>query len=99
MRVAVQVRHFLTPAGRRAFGRVIREHHRLASARPGFIALRRLTPANPARPGEVDVVVEFESLRRLMEWRRSPGHDRIAAAYARCWSRPPEARFFHVMDF
>ena len=96
MSIASQVRHFLTPRGRREFARVIRKHRRLASACPGFLALRRLTPVNPPCPSEIDVVVEFASLRQLLAWRQSPGHRRVAEAYARCWSRPPEARFFRL---
>lgn len=98
MRIMIQVRHYTTARGRRAFAGVMREHRRLASAHPGFIALRRLTPVVPERPGVIDVVIEFASMRQIMRWRRSPGHQRMAEAYARCWSKPPEVQFFKIRD-
>jgi len=98
MKILIQVRHYTTARGRRAFPGVMRLHHRLASAHPGFIALRRLTPVTPKLPGVIDVVIEFASMRQIMRWRRSPDHQRMAAAYARCWSKPPEVQFFEVRE-
>ncbi len=98
MKILIQVRHYTTAKGRRAFPRVMRLHRRLASAHSGFIALRRLTPVAPRRPGVIDVVIEFATLRQIMRWRHSPDHQRMADAYARCWSRPPEVQFFEVRE-
>jgi antibiotic biosynthesis monooxygenase (ABM) superfamily enzyme len=99
MNILIQVRHYTTPRGRRAFPGIMRLHRRLAAAHPGFIGLRRLAPVAPKRPGVIDVVIEFASMRQIMRWRRSPGHQRMAEAYARCWSRPPEVQFFEIKPF
>ena len=96
MKYLVHVRHFVSSSGRRKFPAVVRQNRRLASAYPGFVALRRFIPLPPARPGEIHVMLEFSGLRQLMRWRASPGHRRVAAAYVLCWSKPPEVQFFKI---
>jgi antibiotic biosynthesis monooxygenase (ABM) superfamily enzyme len=97
MRFLVHVRHFVSAAGRRKFPAVVRLNRRLASGHPGFVALRRFTPM-PARPDEIHVMLEFSGLRQLRRWRASPDHQRVAAAYAPCWRRPPEVQFFKITN-
>jgi len=98
MKFLVHVRHFVTASGRRKFPAAVRLNRRLASAWPGFVALRRFTPTQPPRPDEIHVMLEFSGPKQLMRWRASPEHQRVAAAYAPCWSKPPEVQFFKISN-
>ncbi len=93
MNATVRVRHFLHAEGLREFSRVFAEHRRLASAFPGFVALRHSTPLPDDDGAEAEVTIEFESQARLMNWRFSPQHAAVAAAYRKLWSREPEVTF------
>jgi antibiotic biosynthesis monooxygenase (ABM) superfamily enzyme len=93
MNATVRVRHFLHPEGLREFPRVLAMHRRLASAFPGFVALRHSPPLPVGGGAEAEVTIEFESQRRLMDWRASSQHAAVAAAYRELWSREPEVTF------
>jgi heme-degrading monooxygenase HmoA len=90
---AVRVWHFLHPEGLREFPRVFAEHRRLASAFPGFVALRHTPPAPIDGGAEAEVTIEFETHENLMNWRSSPQHAAIAAAYRQLWFLEPEVTF------
>ena len=93
MSVFVCVRHFLSEEGLRAFPRVFREHRRLASAFPGFISLGHSPPVPGDSASEQETTLEFEEESLLQNWRASPEHARVAAAYRALWVREPEVTF------
>jgi heme-degrading monooxygenase HmoA len=93
MNATVRVRHFLHAEGSREFPRVLSEHRRLASVFPGFIALRYTPPAPMDGGAEAEVTIEFETQESLINWRSSPQHAAIAAAYRQLWFREPEVIF------
>ena len=93
-RACVSVRHFFTPDGWKAFPRLFAEHQLSVASFPGFLTLRYA----PVTSGDgalaaLDMVLEFENEALLKEWRSSPQHAMIAAAYRPYWTREPEVTF------
>lgn len=93
MSAILHVRQFLNEEGLRAFPRLFREHRRLVAGFPGFVSLRQSPPARGHCASEPEMTLEFEEDSLLQNWRASPEHARVAAAYRPFWIREPEVRF------
>ena len=93
MSVIVHVRHFLNRKGERAFPQLFEEHRRRAAAFPGFVSLRHSPPVVGDSTSEIEMTLEFADESLLQNWRSSPDHAQVAAAYQPSWIREPEVTF------
>jgi heme-degrading monooxygenase HmoA len=95
----VLVKQFLLPGREREFAEVFRLHRELASARDGFVSLRRLKHAGAdGRDDAVVVILEFDGAEKLSAWRASEAHRDIAGRYRALWARDPVTEIFVVEE-
>jgi len=96
MSLVIHSQHFHDEEGQRLFPELMMEAQRVVSRFDGYIALRRLVPANPATVTERHMLIEFRDQASWDAWVKSPEHDELAAKFTKHWTRTPQVQFFTV---